>query len=154
MKVNKTKIIGKRRESFRYGFTMIEVMAMLVIISLLAAMVSSQAIGYVSKAKKNTTKASLRILHSAVYQFKMDTGRYPTEYEGLLALIEPPSGVVNYMPGGYLNTTNLPIDGWGTEFVYRLTPGSKSPFVIISYGADNTEGGEDDNADLYSTDAH
>jgi general secretion pathway protein G len=99
-------------------------------------------------ASITTTKANLRILHSAVNQFKMDTGRLPTEEEGLMALIEQPSDVTGYHSGGYLDTKQLPKDAWGNDFVYQLDPESGKPFVVISYGADGKAGGQGDNADL------
>ncbi len=143
----------KRRKS-RSGFTMIELVAMLIIIGLLAAVVGRNVIGKIDDAKLQTTKASLKILHSAVNQFKMDTGRYPTEDEGLSALVVEPSDARDWEQGGYLDTTDIPLDGWKNEFVYQLNPPSGKPFVIISYGANGEEGGEDDDADLYSTDAY
>ena len=143
----------KRRKS-RCGFTMIELVAMLIIIGLLAAVVGRNVIGKIDDAKLQTTKASLKILHSAVNQFKMDTGRYPTEDEGLSALVIEPSDARDWEPGGYLDTTDIPLDGWKNEFVYQLNPPSGKPFVIISYGANGEEGGEGDDADLYSTDAY
>jgi len=72
---------------------------------------------------------------------------------GLAELIEQPSDVINYPPGGYLETTEIPKDAWGQEFIYERFPESGMPFVIISYGADKEEGGEDYDADLFSTDA-
>jgi general secretion pathway protein G len=99
-----------------------------------------------------TTKANLRILHAAVMQFKLDTGRFPTEEEGLTALIVPPDDVKkSWEPGGYL-TTKIPKDYWGNDFIYDLFPESGKPFVIISLGADGEEGGEGHDADLFSTD--
>ena len=100
-----------------------------------------------------TTKANLKMLHHAVAQFKMDTGRYPTEEEGLAVLIEPPSDVKGYQSGGYLDSTDIPKDAWGNNFVYIAYPESGKPYVIVSYGADGQKGGEGYNADLYSTDA-
>ena len=108
----------------------------------------------VNRARITTTKVNLRLLHSAVIQFKMDIGRFPTEQEGLMALIKKPPGVTNYESGGYLDSTQLPKDAWGRDFVYQLWPESGKPFVIISYGADGEEGGQGDNADLRSTDAY
>jgi general secretion pathway protein G len=142
-----------RRTRVRKGFTMIELVAMLIIIGLLAAVVGTNVIGKIEKAKVTTTKASLKTLHSAVNQFKMDTGDYPEEDEGLLALVEEPSDAVGWQTGGYLETTDIPKDGWGRDFIYELNPASGKPFVIISYGKDGEEGGEENDADLYSTDA-
>jgi len=148
------KNVKKTKEYLRSGFTMVELMAILVIIGLLAAVVATNVIGRIDKAKVTSTKASLRILHAAVTQYKLDTGQFPTEEEGLMALIEPPSEVVDLAePGGYLETTEVPKDGWGNEFDYMLYPESGKPFVIISYGADGEEEGEGYDADLYSTDA-
>ncbi len=143
----------ERRRRVRSGFTMIELVAMLIIIGLLAAGVGANAVGEIKSAKATTTKASLKILDSAVTQFKMDTGRYPMEEEGLSALIEEPGDVEGWEPGGYLETTEVPKDGWKNEFYFELDPASGKPFVIISYGADGEEGGEGYDADLQSPDA-
>jgi general secretion pathway protein G len=147
------KNVKKTRRYVRSGFTMVELMAILVIIGLLAAVVATNVIGKIDKARVTSTKASLRTLHAAVTQYKLDTGEFPTEEEGLMALIEPSSDVVGFEEGGYLETTEVPKDGWGNEFCYQLYPESGKPFVIISWGADGEEEGEDYDADLYSTDA-
>ena len=138
----------------RSGFTMIELMAMLIIIGLLATLVVSKVASKVDQARVTTTKANLKMLHAQVNQFKMDTGRYPSEELGLTELIEQPTDVDNWEPGGYLETTEVPKDGWGREFIYQLYPEGNSPFAIISYGADGEEGGEGYDADLSSTDAY
>jgi len=143
----------KRRRRVRSGFTMIELVAMLIIIGLLAAVVGKNVIGKIERAKVETTKANLKSLHSAVTNFKMDTGRYPTEEEGLLVLVEDP-GDEGWEPGGYLDTTEVPTDGWKNEFFYELDPPSGKPFVVTSFGADGEEGGEGYDMDLYSTDAN
>lgn len=141
-----------KRRQIRTGFTMVELMAVLIILGLLAGVVVKNFVGQTERAKVTTTKASLRQLASAVNQFYMDTNRYPTEDEGLYALIEAPPDVTNWQPGGYLDTTEVPTDGWGREFIYELYPESGKPFVIKSLGADGLDGGEDYNADLLSTD--
>jgi general secretion pathway protein G len=147
-------LVMNRKSRFRSGFTMLELMAVIVIIGLLAAVVGSNVMGKIEKAKMIQTKANLKMLHSQVGQFKFDTGRYPSEEDGLLELIEQPSDVANWEPGGYIETTSVPKDGWGYEFDYMLDPPeSGKPYVVISYGADGEEGGEGYDADLYSTDA-
>jgi len=108
----------------------------------------------VMKARVTTTKANLRLLHLAVNQFRMDTGRFPTEEEGLMALIEQPSDVIGWQPGGYLEIKGIPKDGWGQAFIYELYPQSGKPFVIKSLGADGEEGGVGYDADLLSTDPY
>ncbi len=148
MKKEKRKT-GKSKK----GFTMVELMAMLIILGLLAGAVVVRVAGKIDQARVTKTKVDLVMLRNAVNQFKMDSGRFPTEDEGLIVLVEEPSDVIKYLPGGYLETTEIPLDGWGNEFYYELYPESGKPFVIISFGADGEEGGEDHDADLHSTDA-
>jgi general secretion pathway protein G len=143
----------KRKKNMKSGFTMVELMAVLIIIGLLGTLVATKVVSQIDKAKVTTTKSNLKELHRLVNQFKLDTGRFPTEEEGLYALIEEPSDVEGYQPGGYLETTEVPLDGWKREFIYQLYPESGKAFVIMSYGADGEEGGEGYDTDLYSTDA-
>ena len=144
----------KNTKTVRSGFTMIELMAILIIISLLATLVATKVVSKIDQAKVTTTKANLKILHSSVNQFKMDTGRFPSEDMGLIELIEQPSDVTIYEPGGYLETTDIPRDAWGNDFIYERYPESGKQFVIKSFGADGEEGGEDYDVDLLSTDAY
>jgi type II secretion system protein G len=98
------------------------------------------------------TTATLKKLHSAVCEFYMDTGRFPTDEEGLMALIKKPSDVSNYKPGGYLEYKKIPKDAWGNEFVYKRSPESGKGFVIISPGLGNEEKGDGGcPEELYST---
>ena len=140
----------QRKRYVGYGFTMVELMAILIILGLLATVVVTKVASKVDRARSTTTMANLKILHSAVKQFKMDTGRFPTEEMGLLELIEQPTDVTIWEPGGYLDTTELPLDGWGNEFRYELYPESGKQFAIRSFGPDKEEGTEDD---MLSTDA-
>ncbi|HAL44354.1 MAG: type II secretion system protein GspG [Planctomycetes bacterium GWF2_42_9] len=137
----------------RPGFTLVEIMAVVIILGLLAAIGAMNFLGQADKARVTTTKANLKTLHNSVAQFKMDTGRYPSEEEGLTVLIEKPSDVTGWQEGGYLDSTSIPSDAWGREFVYIAYPESGKPYAIMSYGADGQEGGESYDADLYSTDA-
>jgi len=141
----------ERKKRVRYGFTMVELMAMLIIIGLLATLVVTKVASKIDQARITTTKANLKALHAAVNQFKMDTGRFPAEDEGLMALIVQPSDVIIWEPGGYLETTEISPDGWGNEFIYELYPESGKQFAIRSMGPDGEEGTEDD---LLSTDAY
>ncbi len=140
------------KQSKKKAFTLVELMAVLLIVALLASVAARNFMGTTEKAKVTTTKATLKMLHGAVNMFKLDTGRYPTEEMGLLELLEEPPDVYGWAPGGYLETTQVPLDAWRIEFIYQLNPESGKPFVIISYGADGREGGEGYDADLYSTD--
>jgi len=142
-----------RKRDYR-GFTIIEIMAVVIIIGILASIVAFNVFGKVEDARIKATKASLGVLDDAVTQFKLDTGRFPTEEEGLNALVEKPTDVMNYPQDGYLKTRTVPKDSWGHDFIYRLNPEKGGPFEIVSYGADGEEGGEADtpNADLSSRD--
>lgn len=148
--MSKKKMIRKRRS----GFTMVELMAMLIIIGLLAMVAVKQVSSQIDKARVTTTKANLKVLHDGVTHFKMDTGRYPEEEEGLDVLVNPPGDIEGYPEGGYLETTDVPMDAWGEPFIYERYPESGKPFVIKSLGADRQEGGEGYDADLLSTDAY
>jgi len=130
---------------------MIELMAMLIIIGLLMTVVATKVLSKIEKARETTTKANLKILHSAVNMFKMDTARYPTEDEGLTALIIQPSDVTTWEPGGYLETTEITKDGWGNDYVYEAYPENDLPFAIRSWGPDKEPDTDDD---LLSTDAN
>lgn len=99
------------------------------------------------RARQNFTKANLKMLHNAVLEFKADTGRFPTEEEGLQTLVE---NVPQWRQEGYLSFSELPVDGWGHEFIYRLSPENKHEFVIICWGADGKEGGSEFDKDLFS----
>ncbi len=130
------------------GFTLIEMMAVLLIIALLSSLAGVAFLGKIDDAKVKTTKADLVTLRNAVIQFKMDTGYYPSEEVGLIELIEQPMDLNNWSPGGYLTETVLPKDGWGNDFYYLLDAGDGKPFVIFSYGADGQEGGDGYDTDI------
>lgn len=134
------------------GFTLVEIMAVLLIIGLLAGLAAKSFMGQTETAKVKVTKANLKTLHGAVNMFKLDTGMFPSEDVGLIELIEQPADLPGWNPEGYLETTEVPRDAWKNEFVYMLNPENGKPFVIISYGADGKEGGEGNDMDLWSTD--
>ena len=133
---------------------MVELMAVLIILGLLMTVVATKVVGKIDRAKQTTTKANLVLLRNAITDFRIDTGHYPEEDPGLYALVEQPPDAEGWMPGGYLQTTDLPLDGWKRDFIYIRDPEQDQPFVIISFGADGEEGGEGMDADLYSTDAN
>lgn len=142
-------ITAKRNNKNRYGFTMIEIMAVLIILGLLGTLVATKVYDNVEKAKVITTKTNLKIYHTAVNNFRMDNSRLPTEEEGLMALIEAPSDAQDYPTGGYLDSSKLETDGWKHDFIYEIVPGSPSGFLIRSCGPD---GEQDTDDDIVSTD--
>lgn len=133
---------------------MIEIIAVLVIVGLLAGVATTSFMSRIEKAKVITTKTSLGQLSTAVGQFYLDVGRHPDEDEGLEAIVMEPADAEGWAPGGYLESDEVPTDGWGNDFVYLSPAENDRPFVIISYGADGEEGGEGNDTDLKSTDAN
>lgn len=136
----------KRKES--NGFTLIELLIVMVIIGLLAAFVVPKFIGRVGESKQITTKAQIELLSTALEIYRLDTGKYPAQGEGLKALINK-SGEVNNWKGPYLRKNIIPKDPWGAEYVYKH-PGEHGDYDILSYGADGNEGGTDEDADVVS----
>ncbi len=136
----------KRKKS--NGFTLIELLIVMVIIGLLAAFVVPKFIGRVGESKQITTKAQIELLSTALEIYKLDTGKYPPQGEGLKALINKP-GEVNNWKGPYLKKNVIPKDPWGAEYVYKH-PGEHGDYDILSYGADGNEGGADEDADVVS----
>ncbi len=130
------------------GFTLIELLIVMVIIGLLAAFVVPKFIGRIGESKQITTKAQIELLSTALEMYKLDTGKYPPQGEGLKALINK-SGEVNNWKGPYLRKNIIPKDPWGTEYVYKH-PGEHGDYDILSYGADGNEGGTDEDADVVS----
>lgn len=132
------------------GFTLIEVLVVVVIMGLLIGLIGPNVIGQVDKARVTTAKADMATLASALDMYKLDNHFYPTTDQGLEALIAKPSGTPepkNWNPSGYLKGKTLPQDPWGGEFLY-FSPGEDAPFDLISLGADGVDGGEDYSADI------
>ncbi len=136
------------------GFTLIEIMIVMLILALLAALVLPKIMGRSDEAKISDTKVQIRNLESALKFYKLDNGVYPTTEQGLQALIEKPAtGQIpkNYREGGYLESKKLPQDPWKNDFVY-ISPGEHGDYDLCSYGADGAKGGEGINTDICSWD--
>jgi len=129
------------------GFTLVELLVVMIIIGLLAALVGPRFIRQEEKAKVKAAKAQIELLSTALDTFRLDVGRYPTSQEGLEALRTQPGGIERW-DGPYLKK-DVPVDPWGKAYVYK-SPGEHGPFDIISYGADGTAGGDGDNRDITS----
>ena len=134
---------NSRRQLRRHAFTLIEIMIVVVIIGMLAALVGPRIIGSLDKSKVQTTQAQLVNLKAAVQQFYMDCSEYPTSLDDLLNKTSNAK-----WDGPYLDAKTLPKDGWDNDFVYSCPGADNEPFDIISYGGDKTSGGEGYNADL------
>ena len=135
------------------GFTLIELMVVLVILGLLATIVGPRVIGQQDKAMRVKAQTTIAALETGLKMYKLDMGRYPASGQGLAALVACPSGdnCDNWQKGGYLDKQKVPKDPWKNDYIY-LYPGVHNNFDIISYGADGTSGGQDDNADINSWD--
>ncbi len=138
----------KRRNG---GFTLIEILVVIVVIAILATLVAPNVFQHVGTAKATTAKSQIEMISSALDAYRLDTGSYPTTAQGLQALqdlpqIDPPTN----WRGSYLRKA-VPLDPWGRPYVY-ISPGEVNPrgFDLFSYGADGQLGGEGENADVVS----
>lgn len=132
------------------GFTLIEIMVVIVILALLAALVGPKLIGRADDAKITDTRVQIKNIETALKLYKMDTGAYPSTEQSLNALITPPTtGIIpkNYKEGGYLESKKVPKDPWGNDYIY-LAPGEHGDYAICSFGGDGVKGGEKNGADI------
>lgn len=136
-----------RSRSPSAGFTLIEVMVVLVILVLIAGLVAPRIMGQVDQANVRAAEVQVKNLRSGLQAFRLDVGRYPTTTEGLAALMSPPPEVADYWRGPYLDD-ELPADPWRTPYRYESPVENLQGFVLYSLGADQAEGGEGDNADI------
>lgn len=131
------------------GFTLLEVLIVLVILGLIAAVVAGpQLFKYLGTAKAEAAKIQIERIGAGLDLFRLDVGRYPSQAEGLRALVAQPAGVGGWN-GPYLKRAEAVEDPWGRPFVYRL-PGSHGDYDLYSLGADNAEGGDGENRDVTS----
>ena len=145
MKINPTS----RYHSSQGGFTLIEVMVVIVILGVLAALIVPNVMGRGEKAKIDTTHIALKNTAGSLDQYKVDNGHYPTMAEGgLEALVKQPAGAKNWLPGGYVKG-GYPKDSWDNELQYVIPGTEGRPFDLYSFGADGKEGGEENDADIY-----
>lgn len=139
------------RRSAEHGFTLVELMVVIVIIGLLATIVAINVIPATDTARVEKAKADIATIEQALEQYRLDNLSYPSQTDGLQALINPPASLAQpqrYRRGGYIK--KLPDDPWGRAYHYAV-PGRKGAFDISSLGADGQPGGESENADIYSS---
>lgn len=137
-----------------HGFTLLEIIVVVFILSLLVAIVAPKIIGRTDDAKIADAKVQIRNFETALKLFKIDNGFYPETQQGLEALIEKPTtGRLpnKFREGGYLEQNKIPLDPWGNPYIY-LSPGIHGEFDIVSLGGDGKEGGEGPDADIENWD--
>jgi general secretion pathway protein G len=132
------------------GFTLIELMVVIIILGILAGLIIPRIMGRPEQARRMKARVQIESIETALKLYKLDNGYYPTTEQGLQALVEAPS--VGQLPrawrqGGYLEKGKVPKDPWGNEYVY-LSPGIHGDFDLISYGIDGEPGGEDNDEDI------
>ena len=135
-----------------HGFTLIELMVVIVILGILVSFIAPKIMGRPDEAKQVKARVQMESLETAIKLYKLDNGIYPMTEQGLQALVEQPqTGTLpkKWRKGGYLEKGRVPKDPWGNEFLY-LSPGAHGDYDIISYGADGVPGGEEFNKDINS----
>ncbi len=130
------------------GFSLIELLVVLVILGLLAGLVGPKVMKHLGGAKSDTAKLQIEDIGAALDVYRLETGDYPSNEEGLKALVENPGDKPGWN-GPYLKKTVVPVDPWGREYHYQM-PGEHGDFDLYSLGKDNAEGGEGENADIVS----
>jgi len=140
------KLTDSRIAPGQTGFTLVELLVVILIIGLLTALVAPKFLGQVSKSEITTARAQLDALDKALQAYRIDVGRYPSSAQGLNALVKQPSGEARWR-GPYLQA-DVPPDPWGTPYRYRHPgPGGKD-YELASLGPDRLEGGQGDDADI------
>jgi general secretion pathway protein G len=127
------------------GFTLLELLVVVVIIGLLAGFVAPRYFGQIGKSEVNVAKAQLDALGKALDQYRLDIGRYPDNELGLKALVAKPANEPKWA-GPYLRK-DVPLDPWGRAYIYKM-PGEKGEFDLVSFGKDGQPGGSGENADI------
>ncbi|HDH88495.1 MAG: type II secretion system protein GspG [Desulfobacterium sp. 4572_20] len=134
----------------RRGFTLIEIMVVMVILGILAGLIIPRIMGRPEEARRTKARIQIESIETALKLYKLDNGSYPTTEQGLQALVEPPSVgklASAWREGGYLEKGKVPKDPWGNEYVY-LCPGIHGDYDLVSYGADGETGGEGKDMDI------
>jgi general secretion pathway protein G len=142
--MSSSRKLSDRRRRGPGGFTLIELLLVMVIIAILAAIVVPKFTGRMQESRINAAKGQISNLKTALGMFELDNGRYPTTEEGLNALVTNPGNLTSWKAGGYLPDGKVPLDPWGTAYVYRFPGTNGAEYDLLSCGPDMHEGGGDD----------
>lgn len=129
------------------GFSLIELMIVLVILGLIMGVVGPQMMKYLGSGKSKTAKIQIENISSSLDMYRLEVGNYPSSSEGLKALVSKPSSARGWN-GPYLKKGNVPVDPWQNEYQYKRPGSNGQPYDLISLGADGAAGGEGENADI------
>lgn len=136
---------SSRRGPRPAGFTLLELLVVMVIIGLLAGYVAPRYFGQIGKSEIKVARAQIDALEKAIDQYRLDTGHFPSQEAGLAALVTKPDNETKWA-GPYLRR-DVPLDPWGRPYQYRA-PGERGDFDLLSLGKDGAPGGSDENADI------
>lgn len=136
----------RQRRHRQAGFTLMELLVVLVILGLLGAIAAPPVLRSLSKAKTDVARVQVQNLSSTVEMFRLDVGRFPSQEEGLKALVVRPAGAEGWN-GPYVKKESQLLDPWGVAFTYKL-PGDHGEFDLFSLGADRAQGGAGENQDV------
>lgn len=138
-----------KRQKFQGGFTLLEMIVVLVIIGLIAGLVGPNLFRQADRAKVQTAETQIKMIRGSLQTLRLDIGRLPTQEEGLKILVQKPTDerIAQFWEGPYIDG-GVPLDPWNREYVYQAVPSEFEPFSLYSLGADGQEGGEGDARDI------
>jgi general secretion pathway protein G len=147
-------MFSNRKRFGNQGFTLIELMVVLVILGVLAGLIVPRIMGRPEEARRMKAKIQIHSLETALQLYKLDNGNYPNTEQGLQSLVEAPAAgdlAKSWREGGYLEKGKVPKDPWGNDYIF-LSPGTRGDFDLISYGPDGVAGGDGKNEDINNWD--
>ncbi len=145
----------RNRETAQAGFTLIEILVVVIIITILAGIVTVNVLKKPGEARASAARMQIKQMQTALQMYRTEQGQFPTQAQGLEALVRAPTTPPipkRYPEGGYLDSREVPKDPWGNDYIYLIPGRRDEPFEIISYGSDGRSGGDDEAADIGSSD--